>query len=159
MHILSTFLLAIIPLIAAQDVHSSPESTSPSSSSSSIEAQCKFSCPPRNTLSWSLVKRKHAVGWDSYYTLFECVYAVPEKDSDLSISEWKCSYDKRTGHQTLSAAGDNCPPEAIPCPSFSAGQDIAQAQMPMFSNFAKDEIPPWVENGRFLLWLKEHQPE
>ena len=63
----------------------------------SVSKQCLFSCPLTNanpTNPWPLVKRTHAIGWDSHYTIFECVYAVPSSHSDLSISEWKCAYDK-----------------------------------------------------------------
>ncbi|KAF9556628.1 hypothetical protein CPC08DRAFT_90696 [Agrocybe pediades] len=127
---------------------------------------CLFSCPLANdnpSGSWPLVKRAGAVGWDSYYTIFECVYSIPSSKSDLPISEWKCSYDKRTGLQSLAASNDYCPPKALPCPSSSPSSPVQSGETsredePQFSNIEKVEVMPWVENGRFLLYLMEHHP-
>ncbi|KAF4611269.1 hypothetical protein D9613_006625 [Agrocybe pediades] len=141
--ILSFFILSLLCL--AQDSPKPPSSP------------CQYSCPLFNTLRsnpWPLVKREGAIGWDSHYTIFDCVYAVPSSQSDLAISEWKCSYDKRTGLQALAAAGDNCPPRALQCPSSSD----PHAAEPQFSHMENVEVLPWVENGRFLLYLMEHHP-
>jgi len=82
--LLATFFFFLLPLFGeAQDT--------------SASKTCLFSCPLTNTnptTPWPLVKRANALGWNSHYTIFECVYAVPSSQSDLAISEWKCAYDK-----------------------------------------------------------------
>ena len=40
------------------------------------KSTCSFSCPPTDKLSQSLVKRPHAVGFDSFYSIFECMWVT-----------------------------------------------------------------------------------
>ncbi|PPQ87648.1 hypothetical protein CVT25_011486 [Psilocybe cyanescens] len=106
-------------------------------SSSSLTPSCTFYCPPENIVSWKLAKRPFTVGFDSFYSIFEC----------------------HTGSQALEAAGDNCPPQAIPCPeSPSSDSDSQSTQIqttPTFSHIDGEEVVPWVEGGRYLLYLSD----
>ncbi|KDR70745.1 hypothetical protein GALMADRAFT_75998 [Galerina marginata CBS 339.88] len=116
---------------------------------------CTFSCPETNSLSWSLVKRPHTIGFNTYYSIFECVYSTPSVST--TRSEHKCSYYKHTGSQALGAAGDNCPPNAIPCSQPSSPEAAGEAATtPLFSHQDNEELPAWVESGRYLLYLQEH---
>ncbi|KAF8159010.1 hypothetical protein BJ912DRAFT_1050219 [Pholiota molesta] len=109
---------------------------------------CTFSCPEADIFSLPLVRRPNAVGYDSFYSIFQCIYLTPGEQSPTH----KCTYDKASGKQRLSYIGDGCPPTAVPC--LKEGN----ARPPMFSNQEKDEVPPWVEGARYLMYLKEHKP-
>ncbi|PPR05342.1 hypothetical protein CVT26_011605 [Gymnopilus dilepis] len=160
--VLSILLVVLPPALAQSEGN-------PATSSAS---QCLFSCPELDLQSWPLVKRPWTIGWDSYYSIFECVYAIRRPNPTPELTEHKCSYDKnlptqkQSGLQRLAAAGDNCPPQAVPCPPTGSsepqgdGLDAASEALhaPKFSNQESDETPPWVENGRFLLWMSEHPP-
>lgn len=56
---------------------------------------------------------------------------------------------QETGDQRLGFAGDGCPQAAVPC----------QGGVGIFSDKERNEVPPWVETGRYLLYLKEHPPQ
>ena len=62
--------------------------------------------------------------------------------------------------KALGTADDDCPPNAVPCPEVNstpeANLEGQPAMKPIFSNLEKDEVPSWVEGGRYLLYLKEH---
>ncbi|KIM36226.1 hypothetical protein M413DRAFT_31825 [Hebeloma cylindrosporum] len=124
---------------------------------SPVPASCTFSCPAVDSVSRPLVKRPHAVGFNSHYSIFECAYHTRGEPRDF---ERKCSYYKETGLKALSATDDDCPPNAVPCPeahsTSAAGLGRPPTRNPMFSNFEKDEVPSWVVGGRYLLYLKEH---
>ncbi|KAF8153435.1 hypothetical protein B0H34DRAFT_625906, partial [Crassisporium funariophilum] len=120
---------------------------------------CTFSCPPTDMRERTLVKQPHAIGFDSFYSIFECIYMSPAQKP----VQHTCSYLKTTGLQILGSINDNCHPTAIPCAdptSISTGTDSDVAASPngkaLFSNEDKEYLLPWVENGRYLLFLKEH---
>ncbi|KAF8965729.1 hypothetical protein BDZ97DRAFT_1757015 [Flammula alnicola] len=156
-HLLFSSLFLSLPcIIFAQDTAVGDE----------LPLSCTFSCPEANAASLPLVNRPHAIGYESFYSVFECIYATPNSQS----SENKCSYYKvqaptwihvldgsqrhlqTSGLQALDSEGDNCLPNAVPC----SGRE--NSKPPMFSGESKEEIAPWVEGGRSLLYLKEHQP-
>ncbi|KAF9470838.1 hypothetical protein BDN70DRAFT_869509 [Pholiota conissans] len=111
-----------------------------------ITPTCKFSCPELDLLAQPLVKRANAIGHNSFYSVFECFYFSAESRSMAH----KCSYDKTTGAHRLGYRDDQCPPSAVPC-------ENNEERPPKFSNFEDGlDVPPWVENGRYLLYLKEH---
>ncbi len=73
------------------------------------EESCAFSCPAADTLSQPLVKRADAIGQQSFYSIFECMWgtvlfstysANPEilyiryTESRSQSGTHKCSYDK-----------------------------------------------------------------
>ncbi|KAH9474363.1 hypothetical protein JR316_0012821 [Psilocybe cubensis] len=153
MRLLNSGILALVCLLQLQLGFSQDTNPTPS---------CTFSCPPENLASWKLVKRPFALGFDTFYTIFDCVYATLHPTPDDIVSERKCSYNKHTGSQALEAAGDNCPPQAIPCPDPPSPDSDAQStqahQEPLFSNIKGEEVLPWVEGGRYLLYLSEHPP-
>jgi hypothetical protein len=57
--------------------------------------------------------------------------------------------------KALGATDDDCPQNAIPCPDGNSPAGADLEGRPMFSNLV-DEVPPWVEGGRYPLYLKEH---
>ncbi|PPQ67769.1 hypothetical protein CVT24_002779 [Panaeolus cyanescens] len=123
---------------------------SPSESVAPIE--CSFSCPPVDLKDGVLVKRPRAIGYNSHYSIFECIYL----SKSAKHAEHTCSYWKLYGEKILGSVDDNCPQKAIPCPNLSQGERIDPSNPPLFSNQEKPELAPWFESGRYPLWLKEH---
>jgi len=109
---------------------------------------CSFSCPATDKLSQPLVKRPYAVGFESFYSIFECIYQ--SSDSNLPGHIHTCSYYKDSGLQALGSLDDHCIPTAVACSTSD------EAGPPLFSSQDKDEVPPWVDAGRYHLYLKEH---
>ncbi|KAF9051557.1 hypothetical protein BJ165DRAFT_1524487 [Panaeolus papilionaceus] len=115
---------------------------------------CTFSCPPTDLQGGVLVKRPNAIGFNSHYSIFECVYLL--KSAEPTPTEHTCSYWKEYGEQILGSIGDNCSPKAVPCPNLAEGQHIDTANPPLFSHQEKAEVLPWFDSIRYPLWLKEH---
>ncbi|KAF9031046.1 hypothetical protein BJ165DRAFT_1519287 [Panaeolus papilionaceus] len=111
---------------------------------SSSPAACTFSCPTEDLNGLALAKRPYVVGFNSTYSIFECVF----HSASSPHPEHKCSYYKPTGNHMLGYKDDGCPPTAVVCDDDNP--------TPSFSNFPKDEVPPWFEVDRSLLYLKEH---
>ncbi|TFK35938.1 hypothetical protein BDQ12DRAFT_261594 [Crucibulum laeve] len=106
---------------------------------------CNFSCPASDTDSHVLIRRPNAIPFVSDYSLFECIYGV---HGNIDVEIHTCSYDKVSGKQILSYAANHCPEEAISCSGLDS---------PLFSSEGeKTEDVSWVENGRWLLHMKEH---
>ena len=155
------------------------------------KSTCSFSCPPTDKLSQSLVKRPHAVGFDSFYSIFECMWVTKTEwstsskfwhtfESDTCRPTLICrirlvatikyveppsfflchSYiislgiSQDTGLQALGSIYDHCMPIAVACPT--SDEEYSQSEPPLFSSQDKDEVPSWVEIGRYHLYLKEH---
>ncbi|KAF8815493.1 hypothetical protein BYT27DRAFT_7079884 [Phlegmacium glaucopus] len=114
------------------------------------KSPCSFSCPTTDKLSQPLVKRPHAIGFESFYSIFECIYL----SSNSNLPEHTCSYYKDSGLQALGSPGDHCIPTAATCPTLAG--ESAESKPPLFSSQDKDEVPSWVEAGRYHLYLKEH---
>ncbi|KAF9031060.1 hypothetical protein BJ165DRAFT_1519323 [Panaeolus papilionaceus] len=110
---------------------------------SSSPAACTFSCPTEDLNGLALVKRPYVV---------DSTRHIPSLNAFHSASsphpEHKCSYYKPTGNHMLGYKDDGCPPTAVACDDDNP--------TPLFSNFPKDEVPPWFEVDRSLLYLKEH---
>ncbi|KIK06064.1 hypothetical protein K443DRAFT_308228 [Laccaria amethystina LaAM-08-1] len=107
-----------------------------------------YSCPPNDYSGFRLISKVDAIGYDSAYSIFECVYRIEM----LGVVErvQTCSYYKNSGLRALSSqALPSCPTQALPCMAGS---------QPLFSKVDSNipETPPWVESGRFLLWKKEN---
>ncbi|KAM6501027.1 ectomycorrhiza-regulated small secreted protein [Amanita muscaria] len=105
---------------------------------------CEYSCPGKNQNEWELWNTPTALGWDSAYSIFECMYSTIENHKQ---NKRTCSYYKTNGKQALGYAGDACPPQAIEC---------STVETPLFSTQGKYETPPWVEHGRELAHLMGH---
>ncbi|EDR01529.1 ectomycorrhiza-regulated small secreted protein [Laccaria bicolor S238N-H82] len=109
---------------------------------------CSYSCPPNDYSGFRLISKVDAIGYDSAYSIFECVYR-DEVVGGVKKAQ-TCSYHKNSGLRALSSqAIPSCPTQALPCMAGS---------QPVFSNMdgKTPETPPWVESGRFLLWKKEN---
>ncbi|KAF8876976.1 hypothetical protein CPB84DRAFT_379267 [Gymnopilus junonius] len=167
---LATFRLYLLLNVGLLFVGLSPalaQSEEGGGSGAAAASTCLFSCPESDASSWPLVKRPHTIGWESYYSIFECVYSIPKTNPSQELHEHKCSYGKQSGIQRLRVANDNCPPRAIQCPQprlydpeDDEGEDHVEPPLnkPKFSNLDAEEVPPWVDNGRYLLFLSEHHP-
>jgi len=115
-----------------------------------VKTPCSFSCPTMDKLSQPLVKRPYAIGFESFYSIFECKYLSSNEDLPYPT----CSYYKDSGLQALGSLHDHCIPNAVPC--SDSAQESTETDPPSFSNQDKDEVPPWVETGRYLVYLKEN---
>ncbi|KAF8981283.1 hypothetical protein BDQ17DRAFT_1291199 [Cyathus striatus] len=109
---------------------------------------CEYSCPGADENGQSLLARPYAIPLVSEYSIFECIYGVPQSSAPVRT----CSYDKVTGAEALSAEGNGCPPHAHPC---------GEVESPLFSKQEGDkaEIPSWVEAGRYMFYVRQHPPE
>ncbi|KXN87051.1 hypothetical protein AN958_09397 [Leucoagaricus sp. SymC.cos] len=103
---------------------------------------CTFSCPDTDVRGQALLKHVLAVPWKSDFSVFECVYG----EVDINPKAHSCFYSKMDGKHKLSAGKDECPVEAIPCTGTAN----------RFSSPGHPEVPAWIENGRYLLYLKEN---
>ncbi|KAF9446092.1 hypothetical protein P691DRAFT_623634, partial [Macrolepiota fuliginosa MF-IS2] len=100
-----------------------------------------YSCPPADESGQALLKHTLAVPRESDYSIFECVYGIPNP----SPATQSCFYNKLHGGQVLGARADACPDEA-PCLETTGS----------FSSQGHPEVPPWIENGRWLLHVMEN---
>ncbi|CAA7263454.1 unnamed protein product [Cyclocybe aegerita] len=145
----SWLLLATLSIIPWQIL--AQETTTPKAES------CTYSCPEVDSSHRPLVKRPFSAGPNSFYTIFECTYY----SYVATLQEHTCSYNKHSGFLAIGGAGDECPPKAVACPQGGSSppqaiSDSEPEQPPLFSKQEKDEVPAWIEMGRYLLWLKEH---
>ncbi|KAF9531273.1 hypothetical protein CPB83DRAFT_132098 [Crepidotus variabilis] len=132
----------VLPLLFGARWHSWPRVKSQENISPLASVACTFSCPEVDDLSQPLVKRPGAIGFDSYYSIFECRYASPS-------SEHACFYEKSSGEQKLASVNNNCPESAVSCTNNDG-------RLSEFSNPDKEEVSPWIEFGRVQLRFIEH---
>lgn len=143
-------------------------------------ALCNYTCPLMDRRDQRLVTQRHTAAIGSPYSIFECVWVVAQSIWSLSRSQstfdryslsksaqtHTCSYEKVqrgseqnvqtqlnyliqvTGFEKLGYKVDDCHSEALKC---------SQAFEPA-SVETQVEVPPWVESGRFQLYLKGHYP-
>ncbi|KAG2005487.1 hypothetical protein CC2G_001889 [Coprinopsis cinerea AmutBmut pab1-1] len=136
-----TFLLILGALALPQD--DQPQTDDPG---------CTFSCPTVDSAGNELVRSPLAISPSSdWYTIFDCVYAPPQQQ----VLAHTCHYDKSSGVQMMRSDEDNCPPVAVCRPKDSSSKPLYSGQDDSGEEL-KYEVPPWVDFGRYQLWLKEH---
>jgi hypothetical protein len=108
------------------------------------QAPCAYSCHENDLNGMPLTTTPTALGWESAYSVFECVYSKLE---DHKLNQHKCSYYKNTGNQAIGYFDDGCPTKAVECSSVDT---------PKFSAQGKYETPPWIERERYLAYLMGH---
>ncbi|KAF5349659.1 hypothetical protein D9756_008778 [Leucocoprinus leucothites] len=104
---------------------------------------CTYSCPDTNAIGQALLHRILAIPYESDYSVFQCVYG----EVNANPKTQSCFYNKANGKHALGHEKDGCPAQATPC--SSGAEDL-------FSSPGHPEVPAWIENGRYLLYLKEN---
>ncbi|KAK2460705.1 hypothetical protein APHAL10511_007175 [Amanita phalloides] len=104
------------------------------------QTTCEYSCPEKDQKEWGLLSEPTAIGPDSVYSIFECVYTNTE-------NVHTCTYYKDIGEQAEGYAGNACPPQAVRC---------VDVDIPRFSGQEEYQAPPWVSDGRWMRHLMAH---
>jgi len=108
------------------------------------QVTCEYSCPEKDLNELSLATDSSAIGYESSYSIFECIYSIVENSKE---NKHTCNYYKNNGEKAIGHANDACPPQGVKC---------SEVGTPRFSAQGKYEVPPWIETGRYSRYLIAH---
>ncbi|KAF8635736.1 hypothetical protein AX15_000352 [Amanita polypyramis BW_CC] len=108
------------------------------------QVTCEYSCPEKDQTGWELTTSTTAIGYESSYSIFECIYSKMVNDER---TQHTCNYYKKDGGHAIGYVRDACPPQAVKC---------ADVNTPRFSAQGKYETPAWIEQGRYMRYLMVH---
>ncbi|KAF8232725.1 hypothetical protein L208DRAFT_1396951 [Tricholoma matsutake] len=135
LRVLIMFWLLVVPRVKNIEAAAAPITSCDSYSYA-------YTCPEADNNGYVLMGSPYALPPEGSYSIFDCVYGLPKTETKPHT----CHYYKVSGEYGLGSEHTSCPRQAPTCLAVGA---------PRFSALEKEELT-WVENGRHLLWLKEH---